>query len=61
MALCLQSMDELALLLGRDAAKDRAFFGSLGQRRLTLQRGGIVPLLSMLQYAVKSWINTFLK
>ena len=45
MALCLQSMDELALLLGRDAAKDRAFFGSLGQRRLTLQRGGIDPVL----------------
>lgn len=38
-------MDELALLLGRDAAKDRAFFGSLGQRRLTLQRGGIDPVL----------------
>ena len=38
-------MDELALLLGRDAAKDRAFFGSLGQRRLTLQRSGIDPVL----------------
>ena len=45
MAALLQRVDKLTLLLRRHTAKDRAFFGGLGQRLLTAQGGGVHPVL----------------